>query len=569
MCYNAHKGADLPISIRKTEGMGVKKRQKNKRIGWKVGNLAVIMQIVSIFAVVVLCVFMFYSLIMDSLEKRCVDGTNILAYEISRMSEGGDKTEMLDDLKRYMEMEFTIFEGDTRAYTTIVKDGKRAVGTKLSEKLSDIVLRQERTYVGKAEILGTDHVCSYVPMRDEDGQVTGLLFAGISSAPTVRSVTYVILLAIVVAFVAVLVCIMVLTGYLKRKVSVPLEEITRVAERLAKGDLGLSGSGEIKIGIQSDDEIGELGRAFEETIFRLRSYIGEISEMLGAMADGDLTSSAEQEYVGDFESIKRSLDGIEDKLSGALGRIGESADQVSAGADQVSSGAQALSQGATEQASTVEELAATINDISQNAKKTAATAEDAGRSVEQAGAQLDISVGYVKDLNVAMERIAASSEKIGKIIDTIEDIAFQTNILALNAAVEAARAGSAGKGFAVVADEVRNLATKSDEAAKATKELIDGSMGAVREGGDVVEKVTTSLERTSEATSSVTTMMTTVVEAVEGQTNAIIQVTEGIDQISSVIQTNSATSEQSAAASEELSSQASLLKQLLSSFRLR
>lgn len=544
-------------------------RGKKKRIGWKVGNLVILMLAASIFVVVALCIFMFNSLVMETLEKQCVDGTNMLSYELSLMSDDQDKAEMLDNLKNYMEMEFTIFDGDTRAYTTILQEGKAAEGTKLSDKVSDIVLGKEQSYVGHADILGVDYICSYVPTRGENGQVDGLISAGISSASTVRKVTYVIGLAVIASLIVVGVCILILTRYLRKNVSMPLGEITQVAQRLQRGELGLAGGEGQKASVRSDDEIGELGQVFENTISRLGAYIGEISEILGAIANGDLTSSARQEYVGDFESIKRSLDGIVEKLNGALGQIEDSADQVAGSADQVSSGAQALSQGATQQASTVEELAATIAEISENAKKTAAAAEEAGQFVEQAGGHLNTSIEHVKELNVATERIAASSEKIGKIIDTIENIAFQTNILALNAAVEAARAGNAGKGFAVVADEVRNLANKSDEAAKATKELIDDSINAVNEGGEVVERVTASLGRTSEAAGNVTAMMTDVVEAVSNQMESIIQVSGGIDQISSVVQTNSATSQESAAASEQLSSQASLLKQLLSSFRLR
>ena len=209
-----------------------------------------------------------------------------------------------------------------------------------------------------------------------------------------------------------------------------------------------------------------------------------------------------------------------------------------------------------------------VTEISESAKRTATAAVEAGQFVGQAGAQLGVSVDYVKELNTAMEKISSSSTQIAKIIDAIENIAFQTNILALNAAVEAARAGTAGKGFAVVADEVRNLASKSDEAAKATKELIEGSIAAVAEGGQVVERVTESLEQTSIIAGNVTAKVDIVVEAVEHQNSAITQVTEGIDQISLVVQTNSATAQQSAAASEELSAEASCLKELVERFVL-
>ncbi len=542
---------------------------KYKRIGQKVGNMVVIMQIISVIFAVAMCVTMFRSLTTKILKERCTDGTNMLAYLLSQADEDTDMNQLLDGLKSRMGCEFTIFEGDTRAYTTVIQDGQRAVGTKLSASLSTTVLQQGQSYVGKAKILNEEYLCSYVPTRDADGKVNGLIFAGISNAEASQQTYMTILMSSLVSIGVIIVCVMVMTPYLKRTVSAPLAEITQVASRLEKGDLGLASGQEISISVHSNDEVGDLAQIFRETIQRLRSYIGEISSVLDAIASGDLTNSVQQEYVGDFASIKQSLNGIETKLNDTMSQIKVSAEQVSAGSDQVSNSAQSLAQGATQQASSVEELAATVNEIAANAKKTAQATREAGQFVEQAGAQLNISMEYVSQLNTAMEKISNSSEEISKIIAAIENIAFQTNILALNAAVEAARAGTAGKGFAVVADEVRNLANKSDEAAKATKDLIESSIASVNEGSDVVAKVTQSLARTSESAGGVTEKMSIVVEAVESQTTSISQVTEGIDQISAVVQTNSATSEECAAASEELSSQASLFKRLVSSFRLK
>ncbi len=318
------------------------------------------------------------------------------------------------------------------------------------------------------------------------------------------------------------------------------------------------------------DETAELTRSTAEMVTGLNTIIHDIGYLLTEMANKnfDIQSSHRDAYVGQFQSILQSMRILKIELSNTMRQIDTSAGQVSSASSQVSNGAQNLSQGSIEQASSVEELAATINGISDNAKKTSAAADEAGQYVGQAGAQLGISVEHVKELNTAMEKISASSEEISKIISTIESIAFQTNILALNAAVEAARAGSSGKGFAVVADEVRNLASKSDAAAKATKELIESSITAVTEGSQAVGKVTEALNRTSVFAGHVTAQMDIVVKAVADQTVAIEQVTEGVNQISSVVQTNSATAQESAAASEELSAEANSLKNLVDAFTL-
>ncbi|MCI8284657.1 MAG: HAMP domain-containing protein [Firmicutes bacterium] len=541
---------------------------KTKRIGKKVGNVVTGMLGISIILVVTLCVGMFYSLAIGMLEQQCVNGTNILEYELNNYK-GDDKTDLLDELKSRMGCEFTIFEDDKRAYTTVVQDGKRVVGTKLSDELSDIVLKQGKSYVGKAEILGQEHICSYVPTKNAKGQVDGLVFAGISSADAREQILLTIILSIVAGVIAITICILFLMVYLKKSVTYPLKELTRVVQDMERGDLGLVSGDDIKVNIQSDDEIGMLGKILRDTMIRLRGYIGEISKILEAIANGDLTSQIRQEYIGDFISIKNSMDVIENRLNNTMGQIVQSTAQVSGGANQMSDSAQMLAQGATEQTGSVQDLVVTINQISDSSKKTAVAAEEAGQFVTKAGEQLSISVGYVEELNTTMENIYESSEEIRKIIDTIENIAFQTNILALNAAVEATRAGSAGKGFNVVADEVRNLANKCDEAAKATKDLINGSITVVNQGREAVERVTTSLEATNKMSGSMTDKMSIVVEAVESQAASIVKVTEGIDQISAVVQINSATSEECAATSEELSSQVSLLKNLIGTFRLK
>ena len=292
--------------------------------------------------------------------------------------------------------------------------------------------------------------------------------------------------------------------------------------------------------------------------------------MLSAIADGDLTQRSDSQYYpGDFAVLQKSLQIITEKLNKTMSGIVDASVQVSNGSVQVASTSSILSQGALAQTSAVEELSATIDDMNRGAQSTAQLTQQAKDTVNGAGVKLQESKEYIDNLNQAMNLITESSGEISRIIDTIENIAFQTNILALNAAVEAARAGSAGKGFAVVADEVRNLATKSNDAAKATQELIKRSVNAVESGSVVVGLVTESVRDMAGLAEQAVQQMELVTEAVVGQTGAIEQVAVGIDQIASVVQSNSATAEESAATSQELSSQADMLKRLVSNFKLR
>ena len=546
-----------------------KGKSKTKRIGKKVGNVVVIMQAISVVFAVAVCVRMYDSLVTGMQKTMCTNGTNMLAYELEQVSEGEDINQLLDELKNHIGCEFTIFEGDTRVYSTVTKNGERAVGTKLASNLVDIVLKQGKSYVGEADILGIPYLCSYVPTKDDDGKVNGLIFAGISIDEANKESARIINYAIVISIGVIILCIFFLTWYLKKCVSTPLQKITQAAGHLQVGELGLSDGRQVQIGVRSNDEIGLLGEIFENTVRSLRSYIGEISDVLGSIAKGDLTQETQQNYTGDFLAIKKSLDSILGALNRTMGQIAASAEHVSDGSDQVSASAQTLAMGATEQASAVTEISTTISDISQGAKQTSTAAAEVGKYVNQAGAQLGISIENVKELDVSMKRIAEDSKQISTIIATIENIAFQINILSLNAAVEAARAGSAGKGFAVVAEEISSLASKSDEAAKATKELIENSAATITEGGRAMNRVTEALERTGELAGNVTVKMEQVVSEVEKQTLAMEQVATGVEQISAVVENNSATSQECAAASEELSSQSSMLKELISTFRLK
>lgn len=423
-------------------------------------------------------------------------------------------------------------------------------------------MRAGNSGVGQYKATGAKKLIAYAPVNNTDGWSLAV------AAPVSDFMGTVYVSAIIIGILIVIILLIgvVIAIRLATSIGKPIQLCAERIYKLSEGDL----SSPVPQ-INSQDETGRLAEQTGRIVENLQNLIGDIGYLLGEMARGNFNvrSRDYNYYIGDYEQLLLHVRGINKQLSDTMAQINTASVQVSAGAEQVSSGAQSLAQGATEQASAVQELSATINDISTDSRRTAELAMQAKNAADNAGAELQASSEYIATLGNAMSNISESSQEISKIISTIENIAFQTNILALNAAVEAARAGAAGKGFAVVADEVRNLAHKSDQAAKATKDLIEKSIEAVNDGVNMMQKVSEAVANVMEAASIAVTGMDEVAEAVQRETESIVQITQGIDQISSVVQTNSATAEESAAASEELSGQSEMLKSLISSFQLR
>lgn len=373
-----------------------------------------------------------------------------------------------------------------------------------------------------------------------------------------RAVTILVVLGVMSVIVSIAFGI-----YITRSITKPLAEIEKAANEMAEGNL------KAVIKYTAKDELGSLSNSMRTMMQRISYYMNELTSGMEQLAVGDLNVKEREKFLGDFGPVQEAIRTLISNLNQTLENINEASNQVASGSEQVSYGAQALSQGATEQASSVEELAATINEISVHVNDTNKNVNNAEELIKEAGDAVKISNQQMQEMIGAMDEISGKSAEIGKIIKTIEDIAFQTNILALNAAVEAARAGAAGKGFAVVAEEVRNLASKSSDASKNTSILIGGSVEAVSRGTHIANETAASLIKVVEKAQAVEAIIVEIAEASNDQANSIEQITLGIDQISSVVQTNSATAEESAAASEELSGQAEVLRELVGHFNLR
>lgn len=342
--------------------------------------------------------------------------------------------------------------------------------------------------------------------------------------------------------------------------------------KLCVDRLNLLAAGDLKAEVPEfnwNDETVELLNITKEIVSITDRVITDITFGLEEVSKGNLVAESKDRecYRGEFNKLLVCINDIIDNLGGTLRDINVVAEQVEFGSDQVSSGSQALSHGATEQASSIEELSATINDISNDIIKTTEHIDIVKDKINKTGAEVTESNNHMQELIVAMNDINEKSGEISKIIKTIDDIAFQTNILALNAAVEAARAGEAGKGFAVVADEVRNLAAKSADAAKDTAILIEETIAAVDQGVSRADSTAVVMKEAAIGTGEVVEYIEKIAVVSREQAESAGQLNTAVESISSVVQTNSATAEESAAAAEELSGQAHILKREVGKFK--
>ena len=386
-----------------------------------------------------------------------------------------------------------------------------------------------------------------------------------ASSQAVRS----IVVCTVAGFVVIFVClIFAITSTRKTSKKVletilePLHAIEDVAMELTEGNLHST------LEYHSDDEIGKLAHSMRKSIRILGTYVDDIDRSMKLFSEGNFDVHPEVEWRGDFVGILNSFVAFQASMAGTIKGIQNVSNEVSGAAEQVASSSNDLADGATNQAAVVEELTATVTGVSEQVEKNSQSAKEISVKVDELGNAISESNGKMHEMVDSMHEISEASKEIDKIITTINEIASQTNLLALNASIEAARAGEAGKGFAVVANQVNVLADQSAQAAKESATLIETSVKAVEKGMVIAGQTAAQLEEVAENSKVITTEVTNIAETLETQTTEIKQINEGIEQINDVVQTNSATSEECAAASQEMSSEAESLREMIRKFKV-
>lgn len=476
---------------------------------------------------------------------------------------------LLNSIKNFTQFDYAIYKDNEIVSSTLINNIENNYLTSpISDKIVQTV-SQKGSY-GKYDKYGgkTYYYAYFEKIADNNGKMVAIYSTAYDVNAIINSTSVLAIVMLICTIIPACTIVLTLVKIIKKRVKYPLRKLMDLVDKLKSGDFGISTNEIIKSDINSNDEIGLLARNIEDFIEITKGTIKDITVESGKIADGDLTGSVNNNYLGDFRFIGDSLHIIHKQLTVALSEISEAAKQVSDGAEQMSNGANVLSESAMTQASNVEEISASINQASDQIKDSAKGAEIVNDLIKQVSEYLVSSNGKMEEMLKAMDDVNNASSEISKIIKTIDDIAFQTNILALNAAVEAARAGAAGQGFGVVADEVRNLASKSAQAAKNTTLLIENTLNSVSIGTQLSHDTANLLNDSVSYAMKTAEAVAKIAKTAEEQANSIGHLTSSIEQVAGIVQTNSSTAQETAATSEELNVQASVLNELVSRFKL-
>lgn len=518
-----------------------------------------------------------YDAITSSKKGLCTDSEEALYYRTSVVTDSGklvigysysDMTIVDELMSQTNGNHATIFCDKTRIATTVLNEnGDRAVGTDMSDEIYEKVVKNGEIYQQEVDLFGSKYMATYAPLTDSAGVIRGALYTGAPMEESLKNRRLVVWISIAIAIVMMaLSCalfILFVTNYISKPIRTVKDMAVEMSQGNLRGNIGMTATKKV-----GGNEIDELSSALASAITVLNGYITDISEMMKAMSEGDFAYRQDMNFRGDFVNIGQSTKVLSDKMRDVIISINTSADDVYSGSEQISNISAIIADGTTKQAAASEELAASISDISENINRNAESAEKAQkishRSIETINSQSEQIQGMLD----AMEKIENSTGEISKIIKSIEDIAFQTNILALNASVEAARAGAAGKGFSVVADEVRNLANKSAEAAQNTSLLIENCVEAVNNGSEMAKKTAEVMSVVVDNANSTNKLIDSISAQTVKQAEAVGQVKAGIDMIADVVSQNSATAEESASNCQELNEQAMKLRERISIFHV-
>lgn len=472
------------------------------------------------------------------------------------------ETSFVDNIKAETDCEITLFVDNIRYNTTLgAAKNNRNVGTEMDPKIWETV-KNGNDYSKRTKIDGTEYFAHYTPMTD-NGEVIGAYFAGYSTesyrkglASTIFTNTLIVI-AITVAFIFIFIYVN------KKNITKPVNALVPICNDIKNIELSKSN----KNVDFSNDEIGVLAKNLMDSKEQLNEYVRDIVSVLNSMADGDFTRKPSINYTGDFMEVDKAFGVIRENLGAMIKNVSASSANVTSGANQMASGTQTLADGTQRQATAVNALSSTVSDISNKINMTAENAQTASGLSEECAGIMKRQTECMSELMNAMDDVEKKSGDIANIIKTIEDISFQTNILALNATIEAARAGKVGKGFAVVASEVGTLAAKSADSANSTKVIIESALRSVAQSVKIVHEVAEAIENVTEKSVKSASLVSDIANASAEQAEALGQANAGIADINSVIQMNSATSEQSAASCEELSSEAAILQDQISKFK--